>query len=139
MYIDQYCDKWDEYDYNGKGTFMDPCSLINEGIFKFCGCGNPTQNLIYIRDCLAHIHKRQDAPDTREVTTEVHKAWYDKWYVEAEGIFGNKASLQFFQYWATNEDLLEHGGSVGGSWLTAKGKGILGDLIELSEHGDLEE
>jgi hypothetical protein len=41
-----------------------------------------------------------------------------------------KGGVYFMHYWLDKEDLTEHGGSVGGAWLSEKGEEILRYLRE---------
>lgn len=122
MHIDKYKTE-DGYCDESGCHYANAEEFLQTNFLGFCGCGDPDENLKYIRDGLAHIDAER---------TEPFKDWYEKWTAEGLKIFGNENSRQFFFYWADSEELTEHGGSVSsGGWLSAKGKQLLDDLNEL--------
>jgi len=114
---------------NGEYITPDECHYDNEeellqcGVFGFCGCGLPEDNLKYIRDGLHHINNLRLQVHTKKCT-------FENWKKDGIEIFGNKSAEYFFYYWADTQELSEHGGSVPG-WLTEKGEQILNDLDAL--------
>jgi hypothetical protein len=81
---------------------------------NLCGCGNPDAAYQFLLDTLSAF----DRSDSWEASCERIREW---WAVgEGPGYL--------VLYFLTNADLLEHGGSVGGSWLTPKGKDALNCL-----------
>jgi hypothetical protein len=70
-----------------------------------CGCGNPEEGFTLVRDLL------DLAP------------FYDNWEAAYQRI-GSPGAHQIVLAMLTNADLLSHGGSIGGSWLTPKGEFI---------------
>ena len=120
MYIDKY-KKDDGYYYDdNKSCYEDAETFYRVGVFGFCSCGFPKENLRYIRDGLAHIDVEYDRRDN----------FYDRWKREGLEIFGNEKSEYFFYYWCDIQKLTEHGACVPG-WLSKKGKRILADLNEI--------
>jgi hypothetical protein len=134
MHIDRY-KVGDEGPWNYMYPDADGCSyedavnLIQVGILGFCGCGVPGMNLAFVRDGLAHIDQKFDGDVFKE-----RDAWHAFWNAkkaDEKRIFGSEAAAYFFYYWASKEDLTEHGGSVPG-WLSDKGREVLDDLRELT-------
>lgn len=82
--------------------YVNKKEFVQCGIFNFCGCGDSTRNLRYIKEQLEKINKGS--------VYEINE---------------DNAVFYFFLYWADKEELIEHGCSVGGSWLTDKGKEVL--------------
>ncbi len=100
----------------------DPCDYLQCSVLGFCGCGNPEENLEFIRAGLLHINdKCPDGP------SDVAREWYKGWVARGRQVFGNEQSRYFFFYWCSKEGLTEHGGSVPG-WLSNKGRDLLDEL-----------
>lgn len=111
---------------NGCLIGPDGCHYENEhqvrhfALLKLCGCGTPEEAYNFCRDALACFDRRgcHDTPPTRE-------------WVDAESVLqqliqtrpGEAAHV--LAHLLTHLDLLEHGGSVGGSWLTDAGEEIV--------------
>lgn len=100
--------------------------LLHVGVLGFCDCGKPDENLRYILRGLALIDEK--GPDPKDPAA--WNAWYDDYKARERDLFGSYAGALFFAYWATAQDLAEHGGNVGASWLTGEGKRVLGLLQE---------
>ena len=81
-----------------------------------CGCGRPEAVAILVRDIL------RCAPFYEEENQKSLEA-----LLPSDGIFYAVLAL------LDEADLIEHGGSIGGSWLTPKGEEALGSLNELSQ------
>lgn len=112
------------------GAFYESAEdFLQTHVLKFCGCGNLTENLKFVRDVLRHISdlkekvwpKAQECPNAAEA--------YDKWNVEGDALMGR--SRWFMRYFLDREGFTEHGGSIGGAWLTSEGQQLLEDLDEL--------
>ena len=83
---------------------------------KFCGCGAPEETREWLGKVMAIIGKRR---------TPEWASWDE---VEAT-IQGDKSSLTYFVLYVLDAmGLTEHGGSVGGCWLTEKGRKLLGEM-----------
>lgn len=86
-----------------------------------CGCGSPEGAFNFCREALTIFDRRGDKGG-------------DKW-INAEDalskLIASKSddAAHVFAHLLTHLDLLEHGGSVGGSWLTDKGN----DIVDLRE------
>jgi hypothetical protein len=79
----------------------------------FCGCGSPDMAADRLRDLLA-LHPLFD-----------HRP-------EFEALIPDEGLQCLILYTLDHFDLTEHGGTVGGGWLTKKGKAV---LAALQEHG----
>lgn len=97
--------------------------ILHEDL-PLCGCGNPEDAYTLVRELLAL------AP------------FYDREHGEVAALIGSSGAYQIVLGALTEADLIEHGGAMGGSWLTTKGQWCLtalrgeGDLEELREAGD---
>ncbi len=111
---------------NGCLIGPDGCHYENEhqaahyGLLKLCGCGLPENAYNFCRDALACFDRRgcHDEPPTRE--------WIDAEDALKELIKKRPDDMaHVLAHLLTHLDLLEHGGSVGGSWLTDDGARIV--------------
>lgn len=91
--------------------------------FKFCGCGNPEKAREYLVNLL------QSMKDRSASSWEVNNV---EKVALSEGVF------YFVMYVLDAMRLTEHGGSVGGSWLTEKGEKMLEFLRSEHEGGEKE-
>lgn len=90
-----------------------------------CGCGHPGDQHVFIIKCLEQFEhvgrsKRWSGPGVDGVKELVLK--------------DPAAAAQFISHVLNEECLLEHGGSVFGSWLTDRGR----QFIEIGPHGTSE-
>jgi hypothetical protein len=92
---------------------------------KWCGCGSPELAMAFMRDVLSAIKTRSDARHD-EASNAALKALlpYDSGLAES------------YWYMLDEHDLIEHGGTCAGGWLTEKGERV---LALLNEFEDLEE
>lgn len=72
-------------------------------ILGFCGCGNPDEVMVYVRDFLVKLEKQE---------------WSDY----------EDMPYMFLIYWADDKGFTEHGSTARCSWLTEKGKELLKDI-----------
>jgi hypothetical protein len=98
---------------------------------KFCGCGDPEAVYNLVRDLLGLIaekwYREDDDPARwREVSQQI-----------TDRIGGGDGTYYAVWYWLDGSGLIEHGGSVSGSWLTEKGTHYL-SLMRLHEHDELD-
>jgi hypothetical protein len=91
----------------------------------FCGCGNPADQHVFVAKCL-------EAFD-REKTGWEPGTGLDK--IAALVIENPEEAAYFIAYALDKVDLIEHGGSVGGSWLTDRGKQFL-EIGPMTEEDD---
>ena len=116
------------------GSYLDPegChhddaeSYIQCYVLGFCGCGMAETNLRYVRDCLRHIANLRLVWEKEKPESE---AAYKEWDEAGKKLMGN--AEYFTRYVLDQKELTEHGGSVGGAWLTDKGEELLADLDAL--------
>lgn len=132
MNIDKYKLPSGEY-FSEEAGHCDSAQEFILQSFNLCGCGSPEECLAYIRDVLKLQSELSSvvyaASDRLGPNSKEYKAVYDSWKAEGEALMGR--SYYYTLYCLTRDDLLEHGGSVGGSWLTDKGAMLLADLNEL--------
>jgi hypothetical protein len=97
------------------------------GVLKFCGCGNPEEELVFLRKVL-------EAYDACKTGME-----QGEWVAKREDIEacfgGNDDFWRHYVYWLAALDLTEHGGSVFGAWLSDEGRRVL-ELLRLAEDMD---
>lgn len=80
---------------------------------NWCGCGCPGEVLTFMRDVLQAINNRSEN-------------WTDETNAKIFELVPRDTALgTSYLYMLDAHGLLEHGGSIGGSWLTDKGKDIL--------------
>jgi hypothetical protein len=105
----------------------DAVSFLHCHVLGFCGCGNPEDSLRYVRDSLQHI----------DMLTKVHEKamTYEAWDEAGTALMGS--ARYFTLYVLAEKELTQHGGSVGGAWLTPKGREILEDLNSLLEDNQI--
>lgn len=133
MYIDQYLEEDDGRYCYAERWYGDKVEVYIEGVFRFCGCGQPEQVIKHVRDGLHHINT---IPTTDECTgREDWKAEYKEWREKETKLFGSQGGAYFFYYWCDVLGFTEHGGSVPG-WLTELGEHVLGDLTEMVNNND---
>jgi len=89
---------------------------------KWCGCGNPELALSFMREVLRAIRARSDAKHD-DPSNEALKALlpYESGLAES------------YWYMLDEHDLIEHGGSCGGGWLSEKGIRVLALLNEVED------
>lgn len=118
---------------NGMLVGPDGCHYDNEhqaahyGLLHLCGCGCPEDAYNFCRDVLSAFDRRGDRPWIN--AEDVVKAIILQRPDEAAHVIAHLLS---------HLNLLEHGGSVGGSWLTDDGARIvdMGPMTEdLMEQG----
>lgn len=112
----------------GNGLLIGPddCHYSNEhqaahyGLLGLCGCGQPEDAYNFCRDALACFDRRgcNDDPPTRD--------WINAGEALEKLIKSQpEAAAHVFAHFLNHLKLLEHGGSVGGSWLTKDGARII--------------
>jgi hypothetical protein len=106
---------------------------------KFCGCGSPEDTLLYIKKLLNLIKRKMDRPYDESKKERDNAYWqYQKdllfiggftpFFNENNKIEPNDIQngvIQFILYYLDEVEVLEHGGSIGGAWLTEYGEKIL--------------
>jgi hypothetical protein len=100
--------------------------FIQSSLFGFCGCGDPDENLIYIRDSLRLF---RDFP--YDAKQENWESYYKRYREAVDKQFGSEKSEYFMWYWLDSKGYTEHGGCLPG-WLTESGKELLEDLEEIT-------
>lgn len=111
---------------------------------NFCGCGSPSDTLYVIRNVLNVIKLREDRWDSEDYYIRQHE-YYELHKKEIKESLNLKEEKVIGDKFYLNEGVvqivlnvldccgvLEHGGSIGGSWLTNYGKELLEYLNALS-------
>jgi hypothetical protein len=126
---------------------MDNKEFLNDFYYKklkFCGCGCPSDTLFIVRNMLNVVKIRGDRwrdskckLTNQEVYEEYKKGIKEALNLKEEDdsvIYSiNEGIIESFYNVLTNVDVLEHGSSIGGSWLTDYGKELLVHLNSLSD------
>jgi DNA-binding PadR family transcriptional regulator len=118
---DPYCPRCDD-------DLEHLCQLTSTDL-KFCGCGDPGAVYDLIRDLLGLIAEKW--------ADDGHDHWREVSQKITDLIGGGTGTYYAVLYWLDGSGLIEHGGSVGGSWLTEKGKHYL-SLMRLHEHDEMD-
>lgn len=91
----------------------------------FCGCGSPEDVLKLLKEVLEILDMRN--PRDKD-------SWQISYKKLEERFYKDDTLLTFFLYWLDDKELTEHGGSVGGSWLSSEGKILLEKLRNIPEN-----
>ena len=111
--------------------------FINDFYYEklnFCGCGSPWDVLYTIKKILNVISQKKDYD---------YEDYWNKFrnslniMIDKNNFSVNEGVFQIILNVLNNCDVLEHGSSIGGSWLTDYGKELLEHLNALSDD-DLE-
>lgn len=120
---------WPDALLNPEPEFMDEPEIryALTDIVGFCGCGCPDMAAAWLRDLLLLL-------DTSGASTD--------WDARCAGLKAHWAKVTteeygplfyLVMYWIGHQEWTEHGGSVGGSWLTDKGRAAIVALELLIE------
>ena len=133
------------------GLTLEEAKQVHDFYFeklKFCGCGRPEDTLLFIKNLLVIIDEKWKQEKTMDNHHERYTMFQNKLREVFE--FENKQEdnthfsdtqegiIQFVLYYLNEVDILEHGGSVGGSWLSEEGKNVLQILNKITEWGELD-
>lgn len=104
------------------GHYENEHKAAHFGLLQLCGCGQPVEAFNFCRDLLKYFDRRDKS-----------KEWIDA-EGAAEGLIRQHPDVaaHVIAHLLTNLDLIEHGGSVGGSWLTRDGERIV-DMEPMTE------
>lgn len=85
-----------------------------------CGCGSPEDTLLVIRDLLDIIYEYSQLEFSEN---NYEEKWHKLNSLSGTLLNTNKWNgiLQFILYILDDRGFLEHGGSIGGAWLSAEG------------------
>lgn len=85
------------------------------GVLGMCGCGCPEDAYNFLREVLMCFDRRDKSKEWINAEDAVEKLILAKPDIAAHVL----------SHFLTDKDTLEHGGSVGGSWLTTSGEEIV--------------
>jgi hypothetical protein len=91
-----------------------------------CGCGIPEQTYEIIR---LYLHIRKDWFTKDMLYEEVLERYKNDLHIDTQDSL-QAGLLQFLAYVLDSHDFTEHGGSIGGCWLTEDGERLLKVLDE---------
>ncbi|MGR9130754.1 hypothetical protein ACU8NX_18560 [Rhizobium leguminosarum] len=81
----------------------------------FCGCGSPEEVHKFVCDCLGAFDREKQEPE-----------WHDAIELIKETVTNDPENAAYFiAYVLDTLNLTEHGGTVGGAWLSDRGKQFL--------------
>lgn len=86
-------------------------------LLGFCGCGDPDAALAYVADTLAKFALPEGS--------------YDAIAAQFDGSGIPDGLSYFYLYRLDDLELIEHGSNIRGSWLTERGKNLLGVLLRI--------
>lgn len=101
-------------------------------LFGFCGCGAPHNVLKYINTILTNIKAKHD----KDFRDSLGLSFDQACDIERD-FFKSEEERYFVLYRLDDLGLIEHGGSVGGSWLTYRGDDVLEALNEVAPELDI--
>lgn len=87
---------------------------VFHGDLRLCDCGEPATAYELVRDILALCPLYED----------------EHWRTAAD-LVGHPGAYHFTLSWLNNADLVEHGGTLGGCWITSKGRWVLAMLRDI--------
>lgn len=111
-------------------------NIIEESLSEFacdlglCGCGSPEDTNEVIR--LILIAQNQETWEDKQ------KSLNNVCNINVDENYNYNGLIQFVLYILDSHEFLEHGGSIGGAWLTEKGKIFL-DLLNCEKESIEEE
>lgn len=106
----------------GEQHILEHLYRVFYGDLSICGCSSPGAAWVLLHELL------KLAP--------LHKDGHSR---EALRLIGSDGAHQFVLSALSEAGLLEHGSSLGGSWLTDKGRWVLWAIGQLGGAGDLDE
>lgn len=115
-------------------------SIYTFNILGLCGCGCLENSLIDIRNYLRIVGMKSKDFPTFDAYYKTYIARM-KVYFDVESVYEDSL-LQFMAYILDDKEFTEHGTSIGGAWITEKGKQYLSVLemldLDSDEDGDEE-
>lgn len=93
----------------------------DKSTLNWCGCGSPTSAYQKLLDILEHFYVDQDEMPRPYSKEESEKRW-----AAHNALFANDEGLEYLTlYWLDSLGFMEHGGAVGGGWLTPFGEEVM--------------
>jgi hypothetical protein len=99
----------------------------------FCACGSPEETIDFIAEILKVFKWYADS--IKDINDNLDR-YYDEKESKLVALCGNEKSVYFIKYFLDSKRFLEHGGSIGGSWITSDGLEWL-ELYEFATSGNL--
>ena len=99
--------------------------MIYDLIYKklnLCGCGSPVEIAFMIKDILKAINNKTN---NNNLDFDIQWKQYDMELFNTIGISSSNIVYEFVLKVLDSVDVLEHGGSIGGAWLSDYGKELL--------------
>lgn len=104
-------------------------------IIDMCGCGSPEDTYEMIRRLLHIRNNWFNGGNTTELWKQKNEQYNTQLHIDHKDNM-NYGMLQFVMYMLDSCGILEHGSSIGGSWLTKLGKMYLEVLDKWREQED---
>lgn len=107
--------------------------FINDFYYEkldFCGCGRPCDILYVIRNFLNAVKRKTDRWELPDYEKKHHEYYElsEKEIKESLNVKKDDGVIDVFYNVLNNCDVLEHGSSISGSWLTEYGLELLNHL-----------
>lgn len=120
LHIDEFMDKHGHYVLANGCTYEDEEQVLGEFI-KTCGCGRPRDAITFAAKMMRLIAER--SPEDAHRDRDKFSAWYREHEAKKMALMATPEALEFVgQILASDHlDLMEHGSSHTGSWLTKQG------------------
>lgn len=95
---------------------------------KFCGCGRPQDTMLFIKDFLNVIYDKFESKLNYDEYQNRLKEVFQFQNIENHFTDTQYGIFQFVAYYLDEIGIIEHGGGIGGAWLSDVGK-QLRDLL----------
>lgn len=114
-------------------------------VLKFCGCGNPEDILFVIKNVLNATDRKWQKIESDDYNLK-HSQYYNESIIDMEDSLNLRHDDDSSECFSVNTgvkdiilnlldkaEVLDHGGSIGGVWITPYGEKLLNYLNELSD------
>lgn len=125
----------ESYTTSSGAAYEDLEGALVEGVFGFCGCGQPEKFLSFIADALrimVNFRRYCDGSDDVANDPGWEAAWKKK-DSDLESLCGGAGGVMLLQYVLDKHGFTEHGGSVCSAWPSSKGYAMLAAIEILEE------
>lgn len=120
-------------------------------VIGLCGCGSPGDRLLLIKSLLNQVYDRTTDYRVADLDRDAMAGLYEKHQRKLHAVFGfaenpgegmfsdiQNGVVQFVMDILDEADLLEHGGSIGGAWLSKNGEKMR-EILNSIKDEDLED